>query len=31
MHNRDVAPGTLRAILADAEISEERFSELLRS
>jgi predicted RNA binding protein YcfA (HicA-like mRNA interferase family) len=31
MHNRDIAPGTLRGILADAELSEERFIELLNS
>jgi predicted RNA binding protein YcfA (HicA-like mRNA interferase family) len=31
MHNRDVPPGTLRGILADAEMSEERFLALLYS
>jgi predicted RNA binding protein YcfA (HicA-like mRNA interferase family) len=29
MHRRDTPKGTLSAILADAEISDERFLELL--
>jgi predicted RNA binding protein YcfA (HicA-like mRNA interferase family) len=31
MHNRDVPPGTLRAILREADVSAERFVELLRA
>lgn len=31
MHDRDLRPTTLRAILKDAGITEDRFADLLRS